>query len=292
MSKTNLATLASGLVIFFAMVGCGSSRQSVLPEQSEARQSVMSRSGAVNTADAQRYAEMMAHYGSWTDVRMPVSLKLRKPVSFSVSGQATMVNGRAMHISLRLLGFEVGAITLTPDSVIAYEKRGKRYIAESLKNILHGFPVTVGNIQSMLLGRPFACGSDMLTSADAPLFAFAPAEDQDMPQAWLMTLSRDDMHGASCTWIIDNVVKALFVSASSTAEATVTYDDFVDCGGAGSVAAETALSVVAGSRVIEAELDWNLRKAKWNTGASVDTHVPSGYTRIPASRLMKMLESF
>lgn len=236
------------------------------------------------------YCSMIQSYGAWTDVEMPVSLRLSKPKSISLSGRATFVRDKFINISLRILGFEVGALTVTTDSVFAYEKHGKRYIAEDLSSLLHGLPVTVGNIQAMLLGRPFIPGEQMITSADDNRFDLTPLDDADLPDAWLMT-SREEMPGgASCMWVAEKTILAILVTTLSGHEGSMTYGDISLTTPAGAVASEVNLNIISGDRVIDADLTWKLRSAKWNSGITPVVKIPKGYKRIDAASLMKMIE--
>lgn len=90
----------------------------------------------------------------WTDIRVPVTVNIEQPTSLKVSGVMTMVNDRDIHISLRMLGFEVGAAYITPDSVYAYAKLQRVYVAESIRQLLAGVNVTIADVQSLLIGAP------------------------------------------------------------------------------------------------------------------------------------------
>ena len=95
----------------------------------------------------------------WTALSVPVSLKVSDSGLPTVSGTMTMVRDSEIRITLRLLGFEVGAARVTADSVYAYVKVQRIYMAESIADIMGGFPATTGNLQSLLLGRLFTLGS-------------------------------------------------------------------------------------------------------------------------------------
>ena len=105
---------------------------------------------------------LSARYGAWTDVKMPMSIDLKAPSRFSCSANVTMKRDSWIYMSIRKFGFEGAALMITSDSIFAYEKIGKRYISESLKKLLKGFPATVGNLQDMLLGRPPSASESLL----------------------------------------------------------------------------------------------------------------------------------
>lgn len=280
MNKT-ITTFLLSVLILTLLGSCSTSRES-------ASATINPPVNADYSAFSSRYTALLSSYGTWQDVKMPVSVHLDKPVSIGLSGQATMVNGKSIHLSLRLLGFEVAAIYVTRDSIFAFEKRGKRYIAESLSGIIQNYPVTVGNLQSLLLGRPFMPGDRLLTTADADLFSFRNAADKDLPQAWLMSL---DATAAVVTWIVnDNKLAATAVAGGLTGDnsLTVTYGNPQQTK-AGMVASEAEFTVNAGSRDIQATLEWNLSRASWNTGKTTPWKIPRGYKRISSRDIMSLL---
>lgn len=97
---------------------------------------------------------------SWHDLRIPLKISIDSPASISASGRATMVRDSLVDISLRVFGFEVAMAHITADSVYLIDKYHKQYFAESLGTVMGSHPITVGQLQNMLLGR---VKSDRLT---------------------------------------------------------------------------------------------------------------------------------
>ncbi len=93
-------------------------------------------------------------YMRWDDIRIPVNVNIEKPKSLRVSGTMTMVRDKSIHLSLRFFGMEVAAAYVTGDSVFAYAKMQRVYVAESIRDALGGVNATVGDVQSLLLGSP------------------------------------------------------------------------------------------------------------------------------------------
>ncbi len=69
-----------------------------------------------------------------------------------------MQRDRSVHLSLRFLGMEVASLMVTQDGIFALYKLERLYFAESISDLLGGFPTTVGNVQDLLLGRAFILG--------------------------------------------------------------------------------------------------------------------------------------
>ncbi|MDE6394846.1 MAG: DUF4292 domain-containing protein, partial [Duncaniella sp.] len=117
------------------------------------------------TDNAQSYGRSV----EWSDITLPVNVNISRPTSLRVGGTMTMVNGRDILISLRMFGFEVGAAYVTSDSIYAYLKMQKVYIAESTSGMLGGLNLSVADIQSLLIGAPVTIppavsGTDIVTS--------------------------------------------------------------------------------------------------------------------------------
>jgi len=245
------------------------------------------------TAFTKRFQALTSTYGTWTDVKMPVTLSLTKPARMSLSGQATIVKGKSLNISLRLLGFEVAALSVTNDSLYAYEKRGKRYVAESIPKLLHGFPATVANLQDLIMGRPFIPGTNTLSGADSDMFEFAEINDNTIPNAWIMTSSAASGN-ITCSWICQGnekpAIKAMMIEAGdkNSREGSIIYSDLVSSP-AGPLASDVIIETKTGKNSLGAEIEWNASKARWNTGTVPEIKIPRGYTRIPVSTLVKML---
>lgn len=88
----------------------------------------------------------------WTDLEVPLNISLNAPTRAGVAARVKMVRGHVIDVSLRIIGFEVGRLYVTEDSVFGMIKPSKVYMAESLKDIAGQFKVTVSDIQDMLIG--------------------------------------------------------------------------------------------------------------------------------------------
>ncbi len=89
----------------------------------------------------------------WHDVRLPVKVSLKSPMSMSLSGRATMVRDSVINISMRVFGMEVAVAHVNNDSVFFIDKHNKYYFAEPLQSVLGTHKMTVAQMQNLILGQ-------------------------------------------------------------------------------------------------------------------------------------------
>lgn len=235
---------------------------------------------------SQRFDSVVSHYESWHDVVIPIDLLLHQPKEFSVSGRATMVKDENIYISIRVFGFEAANVYITPDSIFASYKLNKIYIAEETKQLLVDYPITVGNIQDLLLGRAFVLGEGTLSGNMKKQLTV-----NSTPELWSVTPNQN----------LKNVIYSFLFDLSSNALAMTKVDiegkKPVECKYitpavntvAGHVSKGIKFSTILKKMPIDAEIRWNLNSAKWNTGATAKWKTPKGYKRISASDILKTL---
>lgn len=194
---------------------------------------------------------------TWTDLRVPVSVSITSPSSFKVSGVMTMVNGKDIHISLRMLGFEVGAAYVTSDSVFAYAKLQRVYVAESISRVLGGLDAGISDVQSLLIGAPFTL---------PPLSGGTTVD-----------LRTSDPTGQPL---------AITVTHPSGRKGSITYTPLPGT----PLASEVAITATSGQKALAATLSYDWSRAEADTGTSRTFSIPRGYRRIDASSLLKSLK--
>ena len=92
----------------------------------------------------------------WHDISVPVNVALHSPRQFSTgSVNMYMVKGEEITFSMRFLGMVVGAIHITPDSLMAYSVPQRIYVAEDLASALGGVSLPLTDIQDLLIGQSF-----------------------------------------------------------------------------------------------------------------------------------------
>lgn len=194
----------------------------------------------------------------WTDITMPVNVSISRPTSLRVGGTMTMINGRDILISLRMFGFEVGAAYVTSDSVYAYAKMQRVYVAESISGLLGGLDLSLADIQSLLLGAPVTIPSS-ISDTDIDM-AVSPATGQPL------TIS---------------------ISHQSGRTASIAYAPVEGA----PLAEEVALSMVSGRSEVAATLSYDWSRAQVDKGNTRSFSIPNGYRRLSGTALLKSLAS-
>lgn len=287
--RQSITRAAATLLVAAACVSCGSQKQSGSSDTANTYNPSTPSASADLSSD---FAALTSTYTAWKDVKMPVSLNMVSPGGIKVSGTATMVRNHGVHISLRMLGFEVAAMQIRGDSIFATYKIKKVYVAESISQLLDGFPVTTGNLQNLLLGQVFAPGEDNLTAASSKKFGYRSAADADLPGAFILTPTAP-LRGVEAAFVVNGgTVPSLLALSVKAGEnnATCVYADS-QTSPAGRVAEECTVEGRFGKRNVKAELTWDLKKARWNTGEKLPALNTKGYSRINASQLLSSLTS-
>lgn len=201
----------------------------------------------------------------WKDLSLPISVNIKSPVAFKVNGVMTMVNGQDILISLRMFGFEVGAAYVTSDSVFAYAKLQKVYVAESIGRLLDGVDVTVSDVQAMLIGAPFRLpklsGNTLLE------------EVTDKTTGRLTDLIVTHPSGRSLTLSYSPLADTPLASAISIHALIPLRDD----------------SNLDALKELSMTISYGWDDARSDAGVSRSFTIPKGYRRINASSLLKSL---
>lgn len=224
-------------------------------------------------------------YRPWERVKIPVTLRLREPKSISVSGNAVMERDKSIMISLRFFGMEIGNIYLTDDSLTAIDKFNKKYVSEAIRPLLGGFPVTISNVQDILLGRPFVAGSQLRARELTKDFEI----ERSGADGGFSLIPRDMPPGVEYGFAFSAAgdLMALLVKAGSHQPVTVGYEDS-RATQFGPFAGGTSVEASAGKTAIDATLEWNFGKASWDEKVELRRpSVPSNYERVNAQKLIK-----
>lgn len=227
------------------------------------------------------------NYRDWSDVSVPVTLRLVSPKNMSVSARARMVRGRCIDLSFRMLGFEVARIWLTPDSVVAASRPKKVYLAESLSKLTSGLPLNLDNLQDMLMGRPFMPGGSTLTLADSAAMRL------DTSSGSVRLLPRRQHPMADYGYVLDlpSVVTALAVVAGDhDISFTASYSGPEPLTPAGNVMDNVAVDIDTPRGEYAAEVAWKWGSARWNDMITVDPPATAGLRRVTSAQLMKIIK--
>lgn len=238
----------------------------------------------------QRYNSLISNsYKDWSTLSAPVKIEIDKPKRFSISGRAYMERDKSVLISLRFLGMEVGTVYIDNDSLFITEKIHKYYVAEDVKSLLGGYPLTIADLQSLLIGQPFVAGQGRLTAADRDKVNLCAAP---VSKTWTIT-PPSPADGIEYTFSIamnTDRLERLTVTAADYLPATVVYTD----GGstpAGTVSSVLNISATAAKTPIAAAIKWNFKNAEWNAKDLRQWKRPKGYTRLKQKEILNILSS-
>lgn len=235
-----------------------------------------------------RMQQIASVYKPWTSFYAPFSMKLDKPARFSVSGRATMEYGKNIHMSLRILGMEVGLVYIDSDSAYVADKFHRYVVAMPFSAISRRTGLTVADLQSLMLGRMFYPGKGSVDSVINITDLFSPAASGDD----LLLTPRRTPHGATWYFTVDNLdaLTALSVEAENYGDITVAFGDVVQTI-AGNAAAHIDTSGNIASKDIAASIEWNLGRAQWNGSRTAARPDFSSYQHISATALIKALKN-
>lgn len=237
---------------------------------------------------ADKYNSLVSGYGVWECVDVPVKVELKSPSRISLSGRAYMRRGTDIFISMRFLGMEVATLYVSKDSLFATEKLHKYYVAESISGLMAAHGITVSDIQDAMMGRAFVIGSGTLSNKLHKKVVLEPADGM-----WMIMPKKAG--GIEYGFAVnDETGRVQRLSACVTGHKPVTceYSDWSDTP-AGIVANMLSMAANVKDKSLSANMVWSFGKAQWNNKDDLRKwKLPSGYTRLKSSDLIKMLSSF
>lgn len=277
-----LAVATAGL---FLVTACGTARKTqkgYLPAE------VTPEDGR-NTIEGE-FAALARSYVDWTDVSMPVKLQVAQPKHISLSATAKMIRGKALSISIRVFGFEVGSLYADNDSVTVIAKLNDMYCQESLAKFTQTYGLTLADMQAAILGQVFTPGSGRLGTGDIKHYNIDLGENsisltpKKLPKglSWTFAAVLSSEAAPSLrTLTVDADGHNPIVCAYGTAQPT----------GAGMVSPWVNIGSRVGKQEIDATVTWELSRAKWNTGLTLNKpRIPSGSRRISVAKVLEILK--
>lgn len=253
------------------MAGCSSSKNAARP----------AASSSAPVKGSTPFGSMLATYGDWSSLRVPVTLRVSGPKNISIGGTATMVRDKSLAISLRFFGMEIGSLYVGSDSLVVIDKVNRQYMVQPVGDALAGFDVNISNLQDLLLGRVFLLGKEKLTPSMASDFRI-----EDNADGMLLSPRRQPSPLSYSFMVSGGVLNLLTVDRGSGEPVTCTYADPLETG-SGSVAGSATIAAMLKDNPVQLEFDWNFSKARWNDPDDVkELKVPSGYTRRTAAEIL------
>ncbi len=256
------------------LVGCNSSKQ-------------QGQSGATTTDTRslnEHYEALVSTYSDWENVSIPLKLELKEPKRISISGRAVMVRNKEIMISLRFFGMEVASLYLTNDSVFLTNKMQKYYAAENINALRGDFPVSIGDVQDLLLGQAFVLERGTLEKSTKKHVKL-----NQMGEYWSI-MPKKFPQGAEYAFAIsgDDKLQAFSVSHNDMAPLLCKYSNHAQTT-AGTIAKSAEISLSASEIKLDALIRWESDKAKWNTENVRQWKKPKGYQRVSGEALFKAL---
>lgn len=139
--KKNILFLAVAAAMMAVMTSCGSQRNTVVAPQNIAGSGTGSVSASGNT-----------EVTDWYNLYIPARVVVKTQKSLSLPARVTMVRDSVINISMRMLGMEVAAVQITPDSVWVVDKFHKYVFSDDTRQLLGKYDISMGQIQNLLLG--------------------------------------------------------------------------------------------------------------------------------------------
>lgn len=237
-------------------------------------------------------------YYDWTDVQVPVKLQIMQPKRTSLSGVAKMKNGEYIHVSIRVFGFEVGSLYADATTVQVYVKAMDMYWSEPLAALTERYGLTLTDVQSLLLGRPFLPGSGTMQSGDAGKFNVNAVPDASTSDVLAFTFTPKKLP-SGLSWTYTAVAEgeeaphlsSMTINAGDAATLDCVFGP-VDISPAGAVSSSLEAGTQLRGKEFMASWKWSFESAKWNSGISVSKpKVSSSARKVETAQLLKMLNS-
>jgi len=286
--------LSALLALCLCFTSCRTKRGAAVPGAAPTIPHSVSAPGKTDVNAA--FDALVNSYSDWDDVSMPVRLQLNSPSRMSVSGNLKMIRGKALAISLRILGFEVASLYADNDTIVVSAKVNNKYFAESLSRIRARYGFTLSDIQALVLGQAFTAGEGTLRSdvrgrySVKPLSETIPGNDytfsfepKDMPE-WL--------HWFFVAGGYDGQTPALLglqVEPDSLNAIDCIFDSPVTSP-AGIIASSLRMGTSLKGKNIDFQIILSPDRASWNSGTKLSPpKIPSGAQRVTPDQIFKML---
>ncbi len=282
--KSSLAALML-MAALLILSGCHTGRKAVTGSGTSGTAAVMDKRQMAAAFDS-----ATAHYGEWASVRVPFSMKI-DGMRMSLSGNAYIVRDSLIYLSAKFLGMEVGVVAITPDEVTVVDKYHRIYLAEPTSTLTGIFPLTIANIQDILLGHCFVPG-DNASEGGKNLRARMTLQADSAGWTASTGSMRGALRGLECTFDFsgtDNTLSAMHATLDGRT-ITASYGEPEKVGGT-CFASEVTVTVPTSSRKsYSGSLRWQLHRAQ--TGALPPAlRIPSDCRRVDASSLVKEIKS-
>lgn len=285
-----LILLVTGLAV--ALTSCRAKKNAAVPPHAAVVPA--NSNGAFNPAEA--FNSLIGTYNSWDDVTVPVKLQLSSPSRFSISGQAKIVNGKSILLSLRMLGFEVASVYADADSIVAVSKIKGVYFSEPVSRLTARYGFSLSDIQSLLLGRPFTPGKGTIRPSDTDAYVIESMAETFRGNDYAFSFQPKKMP-EWVNWMFvaggksdaEPSLLGLAVAPEGLKAIDCVYGEAVKTS-AGNFAPSMRIGTTFKNKELDAMISWTFDRAQWNSGLTLTApKIPSGCRRVTTEQLLKML---
>ena len=246
-----------------------------------------------------RFSSLTGSYSDWTDLRVPVKIQIAAPGRTSLSGVAMMRKDECIYVSIRMLGFEVGSLYADNESVQVIVKAlgTNMYWTEPLSVVKDYYGLSIGDIQSLLMGRPFLSGSGTISASDKGKFNIAEIADSSMGNNGFTFSPKKLPEFIAWTFTARETKDELpYLAAMSITPKGYPTLDCTFGAPLISPAGSVTPSIEAGTKINGKEFElfwnWSFDSAKWNTGLNISKpQVSKSATKVETEQLLKMLKT-
>lgn len=222
---------------------------------------------------------------SWQKLRVPVTLVVESPKRITVSGAVTMVHDRSVQISVTFFGMEVGSFYMSTDSVLVIDRMNKRYAHEALATVFGEIPITVGDVQRLLLGRVFRLdgvktwsAADLEGSAAEGGYTLVPGRQSALMEYGFFVDT-------------DALVRSFVLKYGDYEMRSCRYSGYTETV-RGAYPSNLQIQIPLKVRSVSAQINYKWDKVRWDVNVNSKRPSPSSsYEKISATEILKLLSA-
>lgn len=232
-----------------------------------------------DTAKTNEYVgKLLENYTEWESASINGKLRMdRFPVNPSL--KIYMERGVCVRISVRVpfMG-EIARIEVGNDELLAVNKMKKTYCSGSISHIFADMPLTVSDLQDMILARIFLVGHGTLSKEN---FALADYTDNNDGYWYVTPFQQPASIGVEYGYVTDeNGSVDILYAARKNVNATLEYEY-------NSKKTKLDFNIYSGSKSVDFELE--LEKPDWNPSPMQPFELGEKYKRLEFREFLKSL---
>lgn len=269
------------LLMTVMLAGCRTSK----PQQSQPV-TIPTKSHTHKLTFAQRFDTIVSGYKDYDCFTAAFKISINAPQQISFSGRAYIERNKSIYLSLRKFGMEVARLYVTNDSIVAVDRFNKRYVAETLKEVLANCPITIGNIQSLLTGQVFEPGDKKPRASHFDI-------DRESENGQWIALPKDLPSGFEAGYVFSDETDRLlaFAAKGGTTTFLTRYLDYYSSP-FGPLAGDVDIRVQGVKTPLSLTIDWTWTGSAWNKPSELKQFVypDRNYQQIAARDLLNLLK--